>query len=200
MLDNALRHFKDRLLDPVAQPLPRVYPIAITLIALAVGLLGLFLLTQQAYGWGLVCWLLNRALDGLDGSVARLHRRQSNLGGYVDILADFVVYAGFPIALVMAAPSDAGYLSLAFLLASFYINAASWMYLAAILEKRRYTRGAELTTVTMPDGLIGGAETIIFYCLFLLWPGYLVPLFALMAGLVLVTIGQRLAWAVKYLK
>ncbi len=200
MLDNTLRHFKDRLLDPLARPLPGVHPIIITLIALGVGLLGIFLVTQQAYGWGLVCWLLNRTLDGLDGSVARQHRRQSDLGGYVDILADFIVYAGFPIALVMGSPSVNGYLSLAFLLACFYINSASWMYLAAILEKRRYTTRAELTTITMPDGLIGGAETIIFYCLFLLWPNYLVFLYALMGGLVLVTIGQRLVWAAKNLK
>lgn len=197
MLDNTLRLFKDRLLEPLARPLPDVQPIIITLIALGVGVAGIILVIQQAYGWGMVCWLLNRLLDGLDGSVARLHWRQSDLGGYVDILADFVVYAGFPVALVVSAPSDAGYLSLALLLASFYINAASWMYLAAILEKRRYKWDTELTTVTMPDGLIGGAETIVFYCLFLLWPGYLVPLYTLMAGLVLVTIGQRLVWAVK---
>ena len=200
MLDNALRHYKDRLLDPLARPLLTVHPTLITLLALAVGLVGLLLLTQQAYGWGLACWLLNRILDGLDGSVARLHRRQSDLGGYGDILADFVVYAGVPIALVVGEPSWGGYLSLAFLLASFYLNSASWLYLAAILEKRPYRDKTELTTITMPAGLIGGAETVIFYSLFILWPAYLVFLYALMAGLVLVTIGQRLVWAVKYLK
>src|SRR5688572_1905395 len=98
MLDNVLRHFKDRLLDPVARRLPGATPVAVTLITLTVGLVGLFLLTQQAYYWGLACWLLNRLLDGLDGSVARVHHRQSDWGGYVDILSDYVVYAGFPVA------------------------------------------------------------------------------------------------------
>ncbi|MCQ3979886.1 MAG: CDP-alcohol phosphatidyltransferase family protein [Anaerolineae bacterium] len=202
MLDNALRHFKDRLLDPLARSLPRAAPIAITLIALVVGLVGIMLLTQQYYGWGLICWLLNRLLDGLDGSVARVHQRQSDWGGYVDILSDYVVYAGFPVALVIGTPSSGGYLSLAFLLACFYVNTASWMYLAAILEKRK--RGAratgELTTITMPAGLIGGTETVIFYSLFLLWPLSLVPLYLLMAGLVLVTVGQRLVWASRHLR
>lgn len=200
MLDNALRQFKDRLFAPLARPLPGVHPSLITLIALGVGGLGMILLTQQAYAGGLLCWLFNRILDGLDGSVARLHRRQSDLGGYIDILADFVVYAGFPVALVVGTPSPNGYLSLAFLLASFYINSASWMYLAAILEKRPYQARTELTTITMPAGLIGGAETVIFYCLFILWPGYLVPLYLLMGGLVLVTVGQRLVWAIKHLR
>jgi hypothetical protein len=137
----------------------------------------------------------------------------------VDILADFVIYAGFPVALVVGAPSTGGYLSLAFLLACFYLNTASWMYLAAILEKRKYgaiaracpapreapgtgepSRRSELTTITMPAGLIGGTETIIFYSLFLLWPAYLVPLYSLMAGMVLITIGQRLLWASRYLQ
>jgi phosphatidylglycerophosphate synthase len=177
-------------------------PVAVTLIALAVGLVGIVLLTQQYYGWGLACWLLNRILDGLDGSMARVHHRQSDWGGYVDILADFLVYAGFPVALVVGAPSTGGYLSLAFLLACFYLNTASWMYLAAILEKRKHgvrARG-ELTTITMPAGLIGGTETIIFYSLFLLWPVYLIPLFALMSGLVLVTVGQRVVWASQHLR
>jgi hypothetical protein len=52
----------------------------------------------------------------------------------------------------------------------------------------------------MPAGLIGGTETIIFYSLFLLWPLYLVPLYLLMAGLVLVTVGQRLVWASRHLR
>jgi phosphatidylglycerophosphate synthase len=202
MLDNLLRHLKDRLLEPLARALPGTAPIAITLLALAVGLVGIALLTQQYFGWALLCWLLNRLLDGLDGTVARVHQRQSDWGGYVDILSDYVVYAGFPVALVVATPSTGSYLSLGLLLACFYLNTASWMYLAAILEKRKH--GArnrnELTTITMPVGLIGGTETIIFYSLFLLWPAYLVPLYLLMAGLVLVTVGQRLIWASRYLR
>lgn len=201
MFDDVLRDWKDRLLEPVARLLIGVSPIFITALGLAVGVLGMALLTRQLYGGALVCWLLNRTLDGLDGVVARQHRRQSDLGGYVDILADFVVYAGFPIALVMGCPSVAGYLSLAWLLGAFYVNAASWMYLAAILEKRRHQhpRTPELTSITMPAGLIGGAETVIFYIMFILWPTALPILFSLMGGLVLVTIGQRLVWANKYL-
>lgn len=202
MLDNVLRHFKDRLLDPLARPWPRANPTLWTLIALAIGLIGIGLLLQQYYGWALLCWLLNRLLDGFDGSVARVHHKQSDLGGYLDILSDYLVYAGFPVALVVGTPSSGAYLSLIFLLACFYINTASWLYLSAILEKRRHGAGVkgELTTITMPAGLIGGTETVIFYGLFLIWPNYLVPLYTLMGGLVLVTVGQRLVWAIRHLK
>ncbi len=57
----------------------------------------------------------------------------------------------------------------------------------------------ELTTVAMPATVIGGAETILFYCLFLLWPGALSWLFTLMALLVLVGVGVRLHWARRHL-
>ena len=55
------------------------------------------------------------------------------------------------------------------LVASFYVNAASWMYLAALLEQRNDGAAArgETTAVTMPPGLIGGAETVAFYAAFL---------------------------------
>lgn len=76
------------------------------------------------------------------------------------------------------------------------------MYLAALLEKRNAGAAArgELTSVTMPTGLVEGAETIVLYTIFLLFPGALVPIFVLMAGLVLITVGQRLIWAVRHLK
>lgn len=201
MLDNVLRGTKDRLLIAIASRLYAIHPTTITGLALMVGLISALLLTQQQYLWGLACWLGNRILDGFDGTMARLNHQQSDLGGYLDIMGDFVVYAFIPLALVVGSPTPANYLSLGFLLGAFYINSASWMYLAAILEKRQ--QGAkinrELTSITMPPALIGGAETIIFYCLFILFPQYLTWLFGLMSVLVLVSVGQRLRWAVQSL-
>lgn len=142
-------------------------------------------------------WLLNRLLDGLDGLVAREHGRATAFGGYLDIMADFAVYAAVPIGLYLSRPGSGNALSLIVMLGSFYVNAASWMYLSAILEKRgagAEARG-EVTLVTMPPGLIGGTETILFYAAFLIWPDQMKELFTLMACLVLVGVGQRLWWA-----
>ena len=198
MLDDRLRHLKDRLLaDWIARRGLNASPTMVTGIGLFVGLAGIGLTAQGAFGWGLLLWVANRLLDAVDGALARGQARQSDLGGYLDILADYVVYAGVPIALVVALPSLERYLALALLLASFYINTVSWAYLAALLEKR--ARGAvargEATSVTMPAGLIGGIETTLFYALFLLFPARLIPLFALMTLLVVITVVQRLAWA-----
>jgi phosphatidylglycerophosphate synthase len=156
---------------------------------------------QQAYVVALALWALNRVLDGLDGTVARMHGKQSDLGGYLDIVLDITVYALIPLALAFGINSADVYMSLAFLLGTFYVNGASWMYLAALLEKRRHGAAmqGELTTVTMPGGLIEGTETIIFYTLFLLLPVYLPALFTIMGVLVIFTAGQRLVWASRHL-
>lgn len=202
MIDKVLRYPKERVLEPIALRLLRsVHPNAITIVACGVGIAAAVAVWQQAYVPALVFWLLNRVLDGLDGTVARLTNKQSDFGGYLDIVLDTVVYAAIPIGLALGVGTNAAYLALVFLLASFYINGASWMYLAALLEKRNSgaTARGELTTVTMPGGLIEGAETILFYTLFLLLPGTLVPLFSVMGALVLVTAAQRLVWAIRNL-
>lgn len=202
MIDKFLRVPKEYALRPIAASLSQsIHPSAVTLAAFGVGLAAGAAIWQQVYGLGAALWAINRLLDGLDGTLARVQRKQSDLGGYIDILADSVIYALIPTALVLSNPSTAGWISLAALLSSFYINGASWMFLAALLEKRAQgsrTRG-ELTTITMPSGLIEGAETVLFYTLFLLLPDTAVVLFWTMALLVLVTIAQRLIWASRHL-
>ncbi|GAB4467184.1 MAG: CDP-alcohol phosphatidyltransferase family protein [Anaerolineales bacterium] len=210
MFDSSLRRFKDRLGAPLALRLRRVSPLTISLLALLVGLLAAFAAYRQAYLWALGLWILNRALDGLDGLIARLHDTQSDFGGYADILTDFVIYAALPIGLVAGSPSNERFLTLSVLLASFYVNAASWMYLAALLEKRAARSpdpsirpigqsGQAQTSIVMPAGLIGGFETILAYGIFLLFPAHIVPLFSIFAALVFLTIVQRLLWAWKNL-
>ena len=197
VFDRWLRRHKDEWLRPLARRMFGSPPNAITLAALVVGLAAAAGAWAQWYRTALALWLLNRLLDGLDGLVAREHGRQTDFGGYLDIMGDFVVYAALPLGLYLGAPLAENALSLLALFATFYVNAASWMYLSAILEKRRAgaeVRG-EVTAVTMPSGLIGGTETIVFYSAFLIWPGRMAGLFALMACLVVVGVLQRLWWA-----
>ncbi len=182
----------------------RMHPMVVTLAAFVVGLGAAGSAALGANRTALALWLANRVLDGFDGTLARAQGAQSDIGGYVDIVLDFVVYAAVPFGLVLgAAPPERAALAIAALamVASFYVNAASWMYLAAILERRGAGAAArgELTTIAMPRGLVGGTETIVFYVLFLAFPRSLFSLFMLMTALVLVTVMQRLVWAVRRL-
>jgi phosphatidylglycerophosphate synthase len=203
MIDHLLRYPKERVLEPLARgPLRHVAPTTLTLIACGLGIAAGIAAWQRWYEVALVLWLINRIFDGLDGTVARVNNRQSDLGGYLDMLLDVVVYTAIPLGLALGIGGEAALLALVGLLASYYVNATSWMYLSALLEKRRVgaaTRG-ELTTVTMPGGLIEGFETILFYTAFLLFPTWIIPLFWLKAVLLAITILGRVTWAVIYLR
>lgn len=195
MFDSSLRRFKDQIGMPLARSMRHISPMTISMLALAVGLLATYAGFKQYYFFAFGLWILNRIFDGLDGLIARLHEKQSDFGGYVDILTDFVIYAALPIGLVAGAPSNERYLALAFLLAAFYVNSASWMYLSAIIEKRAAHSSDTQTSVVMPSGLIGGFETLVAYGVFLLFPSYITILFSIFAALVFITTLQRFVWA-----
>jgi len=176
-----------------------IHPNVISIIALGVGLLAVGAIMVEAYLLGLVLWLLNRILDGLDGVVARVHHKQSDFGGYLDLLLDFIVYLAVPIAFIYAMPTAANLWAGIALLSVYVINLLSWTTLSALLEKRQLQTHKRLTSLEMPTGLIEGAETIAFYGLFCLLPNYVAYLFLVMSVLVLYTAGQRVWWAYKKL-
>ncbi len=202
MFDEWFRRHKERWFTPLALRLGRsVSPLAITLTALAIGLAAAFAASQASWSLAVSLWLGNRILDGLDGTLARVQKRQSDLGGYLDIVLDFTVYAAIPIGIAVALETRATWLVTSVLLATWFVNAASWMYLAAVLERRGAgaTSRGELTTVTMPRGLVAGTETVVFFTLFLaLAPHYVLLAWIMSAG-VTIGIGQRLVWAARNL-
>ena len=197
MFDEYLRRIKDVLLRPLSSAASGIHPTVFTAAGLAAGLVCSFFLYRGDYGAGLIFWAVNRFLDGLDGAVAREAGTSSDLGGYTDIIFDFTVYALIPFALAAGEKSYSLMLMLSVMLGLFYVNAASWMYLSAILEKRK--TAASDTAVVMPAGLAGGFETAVVYTLFMIFPEKLVILFALMSVLTGVNIIQRLIWAVRNL-
>jgi phosphatidylglycerophosphate synthase len=140
-------------------------------------------------------------LDGLDGTVARVNHKQSDFGGYLDIVLDMVAYVSIPIGLAFASQDLLVFIMLTLLFASFYINSAAWMMLAANLEKRNLgaeIRG-ELTSVTMPTAVIEGGEAVLIYSFFLIFPIWLPYLFGILTVLVLLSAFKQMAWAYRNL-
>ncbi|MGC9312225.1 MAG: CDP-alcohol phosphatidyltransferase family protein [Sediminispirochaetaceae bacterium] len=143
MFDELLRPLKDSVLSPLTAAVGRrMHPNTITLIAFLFGAASAVMAAMGWYMVGLIFWIGNRIFDGLDGAVARAFDSQSDLGGYLDILLDFTVYAAVPAAFALSLDVRSAYLALILLLSVFYINGASWMYLSALLEKRKYGGGA----------------------------------------------------------
>jgi phosphatidylglycerophosphate synthase len=202
MIDRALRAHKDRIVGPAARVLAsRIGPNWLTALSLACGI-GAGVAAGSGLRWQAVgLWLFGRAFDGLDGAVAREADRQSDLGGYLDLMADTIGYAAVPIGIAAAQASIGTWTWAAALLATFYVNTMSWTYLAAVAERRgRDANDAgERTAIHMPVGLVEGAETIVLFVLMLSFPDQAIWWFAVMAGLVAVTVIQRVVWAVRNL-
>lgn len=204
MLDSITRPLKDRLLNPFVSLLAGfLSPNAISFISFLFALASAWFIIDGNLTLAFILWILNRIFDGLDGAVARYQNRQSDFGGYLDIMLDFVTYALLPLMFILAyGNGESSWLALSIMLGLFYINGASWMYLSSLLEKRQagaLARG-EQTSVSMPSGLVEGTETIIIYSLFYLMPDRLELLFYIMSGALIPGIIYRMAWAKKNLR
>lgn len=158
----------------------------------------------------LTLWVLNRVLDCLDGAVARRRNQASDLGGFLDLLGDFIVYSSIPISCALAAQKlgipfpNSRWLAVAILEASFHINNFVLFYIATILEKSKAARKEsvvkELTSVSMRPALIEGTESAIIFTAMLAYPQYARELSWFMVVLVSVGIAQRVVWVVPFLK
>ena len=104
---------------------------------------------------------------------ARKTGRTSEFGGYLDIIVDFTIYGLIPVAIVAGRTDDFRLvIAMGILEVSFFVNAAGLFMLSAILEKRIAAKkdDDEVTAVTMPPGLIEGAESMILFFVMLIVP------------------------------
>ena len=195
MFDIPLRRWKDGLADPVARIVPSlITPGHITLAAFACGLLCCYMTTDPTNRTiGIFFWIANRILDCLDGSVARQRKTASELGGFLDLLSDFIIYSLLPISIAWGQSlTDWGtsrdWVAIALLEASFHVNNFILFYSAAVAASRR---DDELTSVTMRPALVEGFESGVLFTAMLAFPRYITPLSWLMTAGVVVGICQR---------
>lgn len=200
MLDSTLRPIIDPLLNKAAATVAKTTLSAnqVTVAGFLVGLTCLPAIALEQYTLGLVLLLCNRVLDGLDGALARL-RGSTDLGAYLDIVLDFIVYSAVVFGFCLAQPTVALYG--AFLIFSFVGSGTAFLAFAILAEKRGISTEAQgKKTIYYLSGIAEGFETILALALMCLIPGQF-WLIALVFGLIcwLSTAG-RIATAVKTLK
>lgn len=173
MFDTKMRRLIDPPLNRMGRALARRGTTAdrVTLAGLGVGVVAALLIACGAPGWmALVPLLASRMLDGLDGAVARATWK-TDFGGYLDIICDFLFYAAIPLAFVIRDP-QANAVAGAFLLASFYINGATFLGFAIMAEKRGlHTEAQGEKSLYYAAGLLEGTETIVFFVFLCVFPG-----------------------------
>ena len=170
MLDSPLRKLLDPPVNRIGAAVARggVPANAVTLVGFVIGLTGAAALAFEAHGWALALILINRAFDGLDGAVAR-HSGITDLGGYLDIVLDFLFYSAVVFGFAVGRPEDA--LAAAFLIFSFVGTGSSFLAFAVMAEKRNIsTRILRRKSLHYIGGLTEGTETIIVFVLICLFP------------------------------
>ncbi|GAB1379208.1 CDP-alcohol phosphatidyltransferase family protein [Pararhodobacter aggregans] len=196
MLDRYLRPLIDPPLNRLGRGLARagIGANSVTLAGLLLGLGAALAIAQGAPLLGLGLILASRLADGLDGAVARA-TRLSDLGGFLDIVADFIFYAAVPLGFVLVDPG-ANAVAGAALIASFYVNAATFLGFSILAAKRGLaTEARGRKSWYHAGGLLEGSETIAFFLAFCLWPAAFAPLAWVFAALTLVTAAGRVTQA-----
>jgi phosphatidylglycerophosphate synthase len=195
MLDSYMRRVIDPPLDRIGRRLAIAGSSAnaVTVAGFAVGLLAIPCLAAEWYGWALAAILVNRLADGLDGAVAR-HTTLTDFGGYLDIVCDFIVYAGVAFGFALARPENA--LPAAFLILSFVGTGTSFLAFAILAAKRNLTSEARgRKSLYYLGGLTEGTETIAVFAAFCLFPGAFPALAYIFGALCWLTTAARVATA-----
>jgi len=197
MFDAAIRRHIDKPLAAVAK---RAVPLgvsanAVTALGFALGMAAAALIAAQLYWVALGVLLVSRFLDGLDGAIAR-QTRITDVGGYLDITLDFIVYASVVFAFALADPQRNA-LAAAFLTMSFMGPAATFLAYAIFAAKHGITteiRGAK--SLYYLGGLTEGFETILTLALMCAFPDWFSAIAVVYAIMCWITAGTRVAAAV----
>ncbi len=196
MFDARLRPLIDPPLNRLGAGLARagLSANALTLTGLALGIAGAGAIALGETWLGLVLVLANRLFDGLDGAVARANGPTA-LGGYLDIVSDFVLYVSVPLAFGLSSPENT--LPALVLVASFVLTGVSFLAFAAIAAQREISTEAHgRKAFYYSTGIAEGSETIVAFVMMCIWPQWFGIIAYVFAGLCALTVIQRSALAI----
>ncbi len=203
MFDAPLRRRLEAPLDRLASYLdrPGITPDGLTGVGLITGLASAACAAGQLWWWALALWLVSRAMDGLDGPLARRRRRavtggvddDSGRGGFLDITADFVVYGTTVVGVAIGASAgyDAPWWPFLLVLLAYYINGTALLAFSSIAERTHRQRD-DGRSLSFLGGLAEGAETIVVHALWLIVPQHAWLVATVWSAVVLLSAAQRL--------
>jgi phosphatidylglycerophosphate synthase len=198
LLDSSLRRHIQDPLDSVASRIAAtgVTPTSLTALGFVIGVGACWVIATENWMIGLVLWMLNRAIDGLDGAVARIGAAgPTDLGGFLDLMADFAVYGGVVVAVGYAIP-EARVAALVTVL-TYYLNGVAFLAWSSLAVRRGHTGDGR--SLVFPGGLAEGSETIIAYVILLSFPDSARTILWVWAGVVGITVVQRMVFVAREL-
>lgn len=171
---------------------PGISPDSITVAGLVLGIGGAISAWGHLWLFALLLWLLSRIADGMDGALARRRigqgKKVNPAGGYLDIMADFLVYGSFVVGVAHGAGQ--GYLPFIFVLLAYYLNGTAFLAFSSIGEKEgiRLEDGRSLSFIF---GLAEATETIVVHSAWCIFPSQAFNIASVWAVVVLISAALR---------
>jgi phosphatidylglycerophosphate synthase len=192
MFDRQIQKFTQKPLQYIAKLfLKFISPNQMTFIGFSFGVLMCLFIIIDQYLFATIFLFLNRLSDGLDGTMARL-QTPTPLGGYLDIVLDFLIYGGFVLSFGITEQNNS---LLSMVLLFCYIGTGStFLAKAAILPSLTNQNLNEEIPKSFhyAVGLVEGTETIVFMVLCLLFPNFFIYFSFIFIILCLITIVFRI--------
>ena len=192
MFDRQIQKYTQKPLQYIAKLfLKFISPNHMTLIGFSFGVLMCLFIIIDQYLIAIIFLFLNRLSDGLDGAMARL-QTPTPLGGYLDIVLDFLIYGGFVLSFGITEQNNS---LLSMVLLFCYIGTgATFLAKAAILPSLTYQNLNEEIPKSFhyAVGLVEGTETIVFMVLCLLFPNLFIYFSFVFIILCIITIVFRI--------
>ena len=199
MFDRQIQKYTQKPLQYIAKLLLKfISPNHMTLIGFSFGVLMCFSIIIDQYLIAIIFLFLNRVSDGLDGTMARL-QTPTPLGGYLDIVLDFLIYGGFVLSFGITEQNNTLF---SMILLFCYIGTGStFLAKAAILPSLTNQNLNEEIPKSFhyAVGLVEGTETIVFMVLCLLFPNLFIYFSFIFIILCLITIVFRISVCYKEL-
>ncbi len=192
MFDRQIQKYTQKPLKYIAKLfLKFISPNHMTLIGFSFGVLMCLSIIIDEYLIAIIFLFLNRLSDGLDGTMARL-QTPTPLGGYLDIVLDFLIYGGFVLSFGITEQNNT---LLSMVLLFCYLGTGStFLAKAAILPSLTNQNLNEEIPKSFhyAVGLVEGTETIVFMVLCLLFPNLFIYFSFIFVILCLITIVFRI--------
>ncbi|ELU08725.1 hypothetical protein CAPTEDRAFT_98175 [Capitella teleta] len=167
-----------------------IKPDQVTIIGFLIGMMAIPLLAFEHYSLALAAILVNRIMDGIDGTLARISI-PSDAGGFLDITLDFIFYSGIVMGFALASPATNA-VAACVLIFSFMGTGASFLAYAIMAEKHQLSDPHfKHKSLYYLDGLAEGTETILLFVLFCLLPDYFPQLALGFAAICILTAALR---------
>ena len=107
---------------------------AMSIIGFIIGLLAINFISMQMYATGLLCIIINRMFDGLDGAIAR-QTKVTNFGVFLDVVLDYIFYGVIIFAFALARP-ESNAVAASFMLFGFMASACALLAYGVISSKK----------------------------------------------------------------